>query len=137
MTSPQTLLRDVFGFDKFRTGQRDIVNTIIAGNNVLAIMPTGGGKSLCYQLPSLVQDGLTLVISPLISLMRDQVRALEAIGINAGALTSTNTQEETNKVFDQLQTGKLKLLYLAPERLASLGMQSLLQRYDIKLLAID
>ena len=137
MTSPQTLLRDVFGFDKFRTGQRDIVNTIIAGNNVLAIMPTGGGKSLCYQLPSLVQDGLTLVISPLISLMRDQVRALEAIGINAGALTSTNTQEETNKVFHQLQTGKLKLLYLAPERLASLGMQSLLQRYDIKLLAID
>ena len=62
MTSPQTLLRDVFGFDKFRTGQRDIVNTIIAGNNVLAIMPTGGGKSLCYQLPSLVKDGLTLVI---------------------------------------------------------------------------
>ncbi len=137
MKCPQTLLRDVFGFDKFRAGQRDIVNAVIAGKNVLAIMPTGGGKSLCYQLPSLAIDGLTLVISPLISLMRDQVRALEATGVSAGALSSTNTQEETDKVFDQLHAGTLKLLYLAPERLASAGMQSVLKRNNIKLLAVD
>ena len=137
MKCPQTLLRDVFGFDKFRSGQRDIVNAVIAGKNVLAIMPTGGGKSLCYQLPSLAIDGLTLVISPLISLMRNQVQALEATGVSAGALSSTNTQEETDKVFNQLHAGTLKLLYLAPERLASTGMQSVLKRNNIKLLAVD
>ena len=81
MTDLQTLLRDIFGFDQFRAGQQDIVEAVCAGKNVLAIMPTGGGKSLCYQLPALLRDGLTVVISPLIALMRDQVRALEANGV--------------------------------------------------------
>jgi len=83
-----TLLRDVFGFDAFRPGQEEIVRAVTEGQNVLAIMPTGGGKSLCFQLPALMRDGVTVVISPLIALMRDQVRALQAAGVGAGALTS-------------------------------------------------
>ena len=137
MTDLQTLLRDIFGFDQFRAGQQDIVEAVCAGKNVLAIMPTGGGKSLCYQLPALVRDGLTVVISPLIALMRDQVRALEANGVAAGALTSANTQEETDAVFAQLNDQSLRLLYLAPERLASSAMHSALLRYNVQLIAVD
>ena len=137
MTCPKTLLRDIFGFNDFRPGQRDIVDAVIDGENVLAIMPTGGGKSLCFQLPALVRDGLTVVISPLIALMRDQVRGLQAAGVAAGALTSGNTQEETDAVFADLNAGKLRLLYLAPERLASSAMQSALRRYNVTSLAVD
>ena len=103
MSNIQTLMYDIFGFDQFRSGQQDIVEAVCAGKNVLAIMPTGGGKSLCYQLPALLRNGLTVVISPLIALMRDQVRALEANGVAAGAFTSTNTQEETDAVFAHLE----------------------------------
>ena len=88
MPDAKALLRDVFGFDAFRAGQEEIVNAVASGRNVLAIMPTGGGKSLCFQLPALLRDGVTVVISPLIALMRDQVRALQEAGVNAGALTS-------------------------------------------------
>ncbi|MEL6610136.1 MAG: DEAD/DEAH box helicase, partial [Pseudomonadota bacterium] len=112
-------LRTVFGFDAFRPGQADIVSAVTRGDNVLAIMPTGGGKSLCFQLPALLRDGITVVISPLIALMRDQVRALQAAGVCAGALTSNNTDEETDAVWDAIETGDLKLLYIAPERLAA------------------
>ena len=93
MVSAKTLLRDVFGFKKFRPGQREIIDAVACGENVLAIMPTGGGKSLCFQLPALLNDGLTVVISPLIALMRDQVRGLKAVGVVAAAITSGNTQE--------------------------------------------
>ncbi|MEP5155132.1 DEAD/DEAH box helicase, partial [Planktotalea sp.] len=103
-----SLLSDVFGFDAFRPGQREIVDAVADDANVLAIMPTGGGKSLCYQLPALMGDGLTVVISPLIALMRDQVSALKASGVEAGALTSGNTEEETNDVFSALDAGTLK-----------------------------
>ena len=113
------LLQSVFGFDRFRPGQGEIVAAVTAGENTLAIMPTGGGKSLCFQLPALLRDGVTLVISPLIALMRDQVRSLKAAGVEAGALTSGNTEEETDEVFAALSEGRLKLLYMAPERLAS------------------
>ncbi|HKK37570.1 MAG TPA: DEAD/DEAH box helicase, partial [Paracoccaceae bacterium] len=89
-----TILRRVFGFDAFRPGQAEIVEAILAGRDVLAIMPTGGGKSLCYQLPALARPGLALVVSPLIALMRDQVAALRAAGVEAGALTSANAPEE-------------------------------------------
>ena len=85
MTSAATLLRDVFGFDAFRPGQQEIVEAVTGGENVLAIMPTGGGKSLCFQLPALMRDGVTVVISPLIALMRDQVRALQEAGVARGA----------------------------------------------------
>ncbi len=137
MSNVKTPLREIFGFNQFRAGQQDIVEAVCAGKNVLAIMPTGGGKSLCYQLPALLLDGLTVVISPLIALMRDQVRALEANGVAAGALTSANTQKETDAVFAQLNDQTLRLLYLAPERLASSGMQSLLSRYNVQLIAVD
>lgn len=135
--SADTLLRDVFGFDAFRPGQQDIVDAVIAGKNTLAIMPTGGGKSLCYQLPALVRSGVTVVISPLIALMRDQVRGLREAGVEAGALTSGNTQEENDAVWAGLEAGTLKLLYMAPERLAAGGVPQLLTRIGVNLIAVD
>ncbi|MCC1491241.1 DNA helicase RecQ [Cognatishimia sp. F0-27] len=132
-----TLLRDIFGFDGFRPGQGEIVDAVAQGHNVLAIMPTGGGKSLCFQLPALMRAGVTVVISPLIALMRDQVRGLREAGVAAGALTSGNTEEENNAVFDALHTGSLKLLYLAPERLASTGTQRMLSQAGVSLIAVD
>ncbi len=137
MPNRDTLLRDVFGFDNFRPGQEEIVDAVAAGQNVLAIMPTGGGKSLCFQLPALMRDGVTVVISPLIALMRDQVRALREAGVEAGALTSGNTQEETDAVFEALDAGRLKLLYIAPERLAAGSALNLLRRIGVSLIAVD
>jgi len=137
MPGAATLLRDIFGFDAFRPGQEDIVNAVADDQNVLAIMPTGGGKSLCFQLPALMRDGVTVVISPLIALMRDQVRALRAAGVEAGALTSGNTEEETDAVWQALDEGRLKLLYIAPERLAAGSAQGMLRRIGISLIAVD
>ncbi|MFZ7091198.1 DNA helicase RecQ [Primorskyibacter sp. 2E233] len=133
----EALLKDIFGFDGFRPGQGEIVEAVARGENVLAIMPTGGGKSLCFQLPALMRSGITVVISPLIALMRDQVRGLREAGVAAGALTSGNTQEETDAVWDMLQEGTLKLLYLAPERLANTGTQRMLAQSGISLIAVD
>ncbi|WP_068116213.1 DNA helicase RecQ [Tropicimonas marinistellae] len=135
--NPHDLLSTVFGFDAFRSGQAEIVEAVTAGENTLAIMPTGGGKSLCFQLPALCREGVTVVISPLIALMRDQVRALRAAGVAAGALTSGNTPEETDAVFDALDRGALKLLYMAPERLASGAAANLLRRAGVSLIAVD
>ncbi|MEM7520216.1 MAG: DNA helicase RecQ [Pseudomonadota bacterium] len=131
------LLSQVFGFDAFRPGQEDIVKAVTQGENVLAIMPTGGGKSLCFQLPALLRDGVTVVISPLIALMRDQVRALQEAGVAAGALTSGNTEEETDAVWHGLETGTLKLLYMAPERLAAGSVTGMLRRVGVSLIAVD
>lgn len=137
MPGAATLLRDVFGFDAFRPGQEDIVDAVTRGENVLAIMPTGGGKSLCFQLPALLREGVTVVISPLIALMRDQVRALRAVGVEAGALTSGNTEEETEEVWQALEDGRLKLLYIAPERLAAGSAMGMLRRIGVSLIAVD
>ena len=137
MDDAATLLRDVFGFDGFRPGQGEIVEAVAAGQNVLAIMPTGGGKSLCFQLPALLRPGVTVVISPLIALMRDQVRGLREAGVAAGALTSGNTPEETEAVWQALEAGTLKLLYLAPERLAAGGTMQMLRRIGVGLIAVD
>ena len=137
MSDADAILRDIFGFDSFRPGQSEIVEAVSHGENVLAIMPTGGGKSLCFQLPALVRHGVTVVISPLIALMRDQVRGLREAGVNAGALTSANTDEENDAVWDMLHSGALKLLYLAPERLASSGTQRMLQQAGVSLIAVD
>jgi ATP-dependent DNA helicase RecQ len=131
------LLSTVFGFDGFRPGQAEIVDAVAAGQNVLAIMPTGGGKSLCFQLPAIMRDGVTVVISPLIALMRDQVRGLREAGVEAGALTSGNTPEETDAVWQALEEGRLKLLYIAPERLASSGTERMLKRAGVSLIAVD
>jgi ATP-dependent DNA helicase RecQ len=135
--APEELLHSVFGFPEFRPGQAEIVEAVAAGRNTLAIMPTGGGKSLCFQLPALCREGVTVVISPLIALMRDQVRALRAAGVEAGALTSGNTEEETEEVFRALDDGRLRLLYMAPERLSASGTQVLLKRIGVGLLAVD
>ena len=137
MHSAATLLRDIFGFDAFRPGQEEIVHTVAQGCNALAIMPTGGGKSLCFQLPALLRDGVTVVISPLIALMRDQVRALRAVGVEAGALTSSNTDEETAAVWEALEAGRLKLLYIAPERLAAGSSMGMLRRIGVSMIAVD
>ena len=131
------ILQSTFGFTEFRPGQAEIVEAVASGKNVLAIMPTGGGKSLCFQLPALMRDGVTVVISPLIALMRDQVRGLREAGVEAGALTSGNTPEETDAVWDSLERGTLKLLYLAPERLASGGTQNMLTRAGVSMIAVD
>ncbi len=137
MTSAASLLSEIFGFDGFRPGQEEIVQAVTQGENVLAIMPTGGGKSLCFQLPALLRPGVTVVISPLIALMRDQVRALQEAGVTAGALTSGNTEEETQAVFDALERGALKLLYMAPERLAAGSALGLLRRINVGMIAVD
>ncbi len=137
MTEARRLLAEVFGFPEFRPGQEEIVSAIEAGRDVLAIMPTGGGKSLLFQLPALTRPGVTLVISPLIALMRDQVRALQAIGVEAGALTSQSTAEESEAVFRALDERRLRLLYMAPERLASPGTAGLLRRIGVRTLAVD
>ncbi|KPP83421.1 MAG: ATP-dependent DNA helicase RecQ [Rhodobacteraceae bacterium HLUCCO07] len=137
MSGADTLLSDVFGFDAFRPGQQEIVEAVASGRDVLAIMPTGGGKSLCFQLPALMRDGVTVVISPLIALMRDQVRALREAGVEAGALTSGNTEEETDAVWNALDSNRLKLLYIAPERLAAGSALGMLRRIDVGLIAVD
>ncbi|WP_299360496.1 DNA helicase RecQ [uncultured Paracoccus sp.] len=134
---PQDVLRRVWGFADFRPGQSEIVQAVAEGRDVLAIMPTGGGKSLCYQLPALLRDGVTVVISPLIALMRDQVRALREAGVPAGALTSGNTEDETREVFEALSNGALKILYMAPERLAAGGTLPLLRRAGVTAIAVD
>lgn len=136
-TDQHRMLASVFGFSGFRPGQEEIVDAVVAGRNTLAIMPTGGGKSLCFQLPALCRPGVTVVISPLIALMRDQVRALRAAGVEAGALTSGNTDAETEEVYSTLHEGRLKLLYMAPERLASAATIPLLKRIDCSLIAVD
>jgi ATP-dependent DNA helicase RecQ len=130
-------LRKTFGFADFRAGQGEIIAAILEGKDVLAVMPTGGGKSLCYQLPALLRDGLTIVVSPLIALMRNQVAQLQGFGVAAGALNSGNSREEAGAVFDGLRSRSLRLLYVAPERLALDGTKAMLLEAGVSLLAID
>jgi ATP-dependent DNA helicase RecQ len=137
MNDPRSLLHSVFGFAEFRPGQEQIVDAVLAGQNTLAIMPTGGGKSLCFQLPAICRDGVTVVISPLIALMRDQVRAMKAVGIEAGALTSGNTEQEIEEVFQALEDRRLKLLYIAPERLAAPATTAMLRHAGVSSIAVD
>ena len=137
LTRARDVLNRVWGYPDFRPGQEEIVASVLQGEDLLAIMPTGGGKSICYQLPALLRPGLTVVVSPLIALMQDQVAALRALGVNAGALTSANTPEETQRTRDGLLTGQLKLLYIAPERLALPETQETLLRVGVAMLAVD
>jgi len=138
--SRETLLADlerVFGFPAFRVGQEAVVTRLGAGASVLAIFPTGAGKSLCYQLPALSLDGLTLVISPLIALMKDQLDFLIARGAPAGRLDSSLTREENLQLYDDLRAGRLKLLYISPERLGNERFLQTVRHHKIALLAID
>ncbi|GEP59521.1 DNA helicase RecQ [Reyranella soli] len=131
------LLHSVFGFNAYRPGQEEIVDAVLAGENVLAVMPTGSGKSLCYQLPAIARPGLTLVVSPLIALMRDQVRALTAAGVAAGSLNSSNEPAENSRVMSLLRRRELRLLYVAPERLARPDTVEMLAESDVSMMAID
>ncbi len=134
---PQSVLETVFGYKDFRLNQKDIIGALTAGRDVLALMPTGGGKSLCYQVPALVMQGTAIVVSPLIALMQDQVDALHQAGVQAAFLNSTQTWEEQCNIRDALADGHLDLLYVAPERLLSDGTMALLERAKISLFAID
>lgn len=131
------VLHTVFGYPAFRGDQAEIVSTVVGGGDALVLMPTGGGKSLCYQVPSLVRDGVGVVVSPLIALMQDQVDALSALGVRAGFLNSTQSWEQRREVESAFVDGTLDLLYLAPERLRVPETLALLDRGDVALFAID
>ncbi|MEU7919073.1 DNA helicase RecQ [Micromonospora zamorensis] len=131
------VLRRVFGYDAFRGFQQDVIDHVVAGGDALVLMPTGGGKSLCYQIPALVRDGVAVVVSPLIALMQDQVDALTAVGVRAGFLNSTQTLDARRRVETAFVAGELDLLYLAPEALGVRSTLALLDRGRISLFAID
>lgn len=133
----RALLKSVFGYEDFRPGQAEIIAAVLAGENVLAIMPTGSGKSMCFQLPALVDEKLTIVVSPLIALMRDQVRQMRAFGVAAATLNSMNDPSENDEARRALRSGELRLLYVSPERLVTAGLVAELQRVGARRLAID
>jgi len=131
------VLHGTFGIETFRGGQEDVILALLAGSSALAVFPTGSGKSLCYQLPALLLDGLTLVVSPLIALMKDQVEKLNSLGIGAARIDSTLADDEIDEVFAQISSGATRLLYLSPERLAGSAFRQRLKDVHIPLMAID
>ncbi|MDC0015248.1 DNA helicase RecQ [Flavobacteriales bacterium] len=133
---PKELLKTVFGYDEFRPLQEEIINRTLEGNDSFVLMPTGGGKSMCFQIPALCMDGITIVVSPLISLMKDQVQALKSNGIKADFFNSSISPEEENAVIDRAMKGELQLLYLSPEKLISVS-NTWLRELNIKLVAVD
>lgn len=135
--SPKRILRKYYGYDSFRPKQEEVIEAILDGRDTFTIMPTGGGKSLCYQIPSLLLDGITLVISPLISLMKDQVDALESAGIPATYINSSLTFTEVEERIEDVRRGEYKLLYVAPERLESEAFNQLLDHLEISMVAVD
>lgn len=137
MQKPREILKEVFGYDDFRTGQLDIIKKVLAHKHALAIMPTGGGKSITYQLPAVMFEGITLVVSPLISLMKDQVDGLNAMGIDATFLNSTLTGQEQAQRMSDIRAGFYKMLYVSPERLEIPSFFNFVQQLPIELIAID
>lgn len=135
--TPLDTLKNVFGFDSFRTGQDVIIDQILAGNSALAVFPTGSGKSLCYQLPATLLPGLTIVISPLIALMKDQVDFLLNCSIKVARLDSTLSADETRQVYSDIRAGNLKMLYVAPERISNERFFASIEDVDISLMVID
>ena len=137
MSTPSEILRSVFGYDAFLGPQEDIIETVVSGRDAVVLMPTGGGKSLCYQVPALIRPGTALVVSPLIALMRDQVQALVQNGVRAACLNSSLSPQDARVVEDDLAGGRLDLLYVAPERLFMPGFMERLDRVSLSLFAID
>jgi ATP-dependent DNA helicase RecQ len=135
MSDPHDLLKRIFGFDHFRGVQQEVIGRVLAGQHTLAVMPTGAGKSLCYQLPAVARDGTALVISPLIALMHDQIRSANAIGLRAASLTSADADRE--QTVQRLKNGELDLLYVAPERATGDSFRRLISRTNLALIAID
>lgn len=134
---PEAALHEIFGFREFRPGQRAIVESLLRGENLLAVMPTGGGKSLCYQLPAVLKDGLSLVVSPLIALMDNQVAQLRLLGIEAAAVHSGTDRGERARIWQSIKDGVLKLLYLSPELLGSERLQAALDRLPLSQIIVD
>ena len=135
--NPVSILKKYYGYDHFRPGQKELIEAILAGRDALGIMPTGGGKSICYQIPALLLEGITIVISPLISLMKDQVDTLKEYGIPAELINSTLSMSEFRDVIDRAKLGEYKLLYIAPERLETESFVSLVESIPIDMIAID
>lgn len=131
------VLKQYFGYDSFRKGQSDIIEAILQGQDALAIMPTGAGKSVCYQVPAMLLSGITIVISPLISLMQDQVKSLNEAGINAAYINSTLSEQQMYKALDYAAQGKYKIIYVAPERLETMSFMTFAQKADISMVTID
>ncbi|MBT6223751.1 MAG: ATP-dependent DNA helicase RecQ, partial [Rhodobiaceae bacterium] len=130
-------LKNIFGFDSYKNSQEEIIKELLEGKDILSVMPTGGGKSLCYQLPATLFDGLTIVVSPLIALMQSQVSQLQLLGIKAYCLNSSNSDAENRETMRMLESNIIKLLYVAPERLIKNETIDLLRTKKISLLAID
>ena len=135
--NPTQVLAEVFGYASFRGDQQQIVEHVTAGGDAVVLMPTGGGKSICYQVPALCREGTGIVLSPLVALMHDQVAALQLVGVRAAALNSTMSSEDRQAVERAYVQGELDMLYLAPERLSAPGTAQLLRRGRIALFAID
>ena len=135
--SPLSILQQYYGYNAFRDTQAEIIDHVIAGGDAFVLMPTGGGKSICYQIPALCRDGVTVVVSPLIALMQDQIAALEQMNVRAGAINSSLSWAENAYVRRQIQEGELDLLYVAPERLLMPDFLELLDQCTVALFAID
>ena len=131
------VLNRYFGYHSFREGQEEIVDAILLGKDALGIMPTGAGKSLCFQVPSMVMEGITLVISPLVSLMKDQVTSLVAAGVPAAFFNSSLTERQYLKALEFAAVGKYKIIYVAPERLLTSRFQNFVQKVNITMVADD
>ena len=133
----QDALKKFFGYDNFREGQLNIILNILSNKDVFCIMPTGAGKSICYQIPALIMDGITLVISPLISLMKDQVDSLKENGVSATYINSTKSLEEIKEILKDASLGIYKLIYIAPERLESKIFVNMIKDLNISQVAVD
>ena len=135
--TPKEALKAVFGYDSFRQGQESVINAVLDGRDILAVMPTGAGKSLCYQIPAMLLSGITLVISPLISLMQDQVKALNEAGVDAAFINSSLSEKEMHDTFKNASKGQYKIIYVAPERLMSEGFVRLAKGVEISMITVD
>ena len=137
MLKARRVLREVFGFEHFRPGQEAAIAALLAGRNALTVMPTGSGKSLCFQIPALVMEGLTVVVSPLIALMQDQVAALRLAGVAADCINSAKGRADNVAAWHRAAAGETRLLYMAPERLMTEPMLAALARLPVKLFAMS
>ena len=130
-------LKTYFGYDAFRGGQKEVIDALLSGRDVMAVMPTGAGKSVCYQVPALLLPGITIVVSPLVSLMRDQVTALVQMGVPAAYLNSSLTFRQYLLALDRAKAGRYEIIYVAPERLETEGFRAFAETADISLVAVD
>ena len=132
-----SMLREIWGFDSLRTSQHEAIGSILEGRDTLVVMPTGGGKSLCYQAPAIFRGGMTIVVSPLIALMKDQVDSLKQVGVNAIRIDSTLSASEKRDSAQQIRSGQVRMLFVSPERLANQDFVRFLDGNDVHTIAID